>query len=137
MLKYSTYRSIYDEGRVVNSSDNRLGSGTIDRIQELLGRLAEVSTGMFRQANFIKFVLVILLVVSGFTVMGNVFAGPLNLAKQEKRVVVERGDTLWSIALKHKPANMKTAVYIEGIKRSSQLTNSNIQAGDIITVPLY
>ncbi|MNC39986.1 Cell division suppressor protein YneA [compost metagenome] len=69
--------------------------------------------------------------------MGNVFAGSVSSAKQEKRVVVERGDTLWSIALKNKPADMKTAVYIEGIKRTSGLENSDIKAGDVLTLPVY
>ncbi|MNR56877.1 Cell division suppressor protein YneA [compost metagenome] len=57
--------------------------------------------------------------------------------KDEKRVVVERGDTLWSIALENKPSDMKTAVYIEGIKKSNGIKGSQINAGDILTLPIY
>ncbi|MFF2015038.1 LysM peptidoglycan-binding domain-containing protein [Paenibacillus sp. NPDC058177] len=137
MLKYSTYHSIYDEGTEVNSAGQTLGSGIINRIQEITKVLSKGLSPLSRTFNFYKIALFLLLIVAGFTVVGNVFAGPVNLAKQEKKIVVAPGDTLWSIALKNKPAKMKTAVYIEGIKRSSQLTDSHIRAGDIITVPLF
>jgi LysM repeat protein len=137
MLKYSTYRSIYDETPEAKSASYHSASGSMTLLKELTGRIVEAIVSLSRQANFVKFALVILLVVSGFTVVGNVFAGPLSLMKQEKRVVVERGDTLWSIALKNKPTDMRTAAYIEGIKISSGLEDSNIQAGDVITLPIY
>ncbi|MFD1906247.1 LysM peptidoglycan-binding domain-containing protein [Paenibacillus rhizoplanae] len=52
--------------------------------------------------------------------------------KPDKRIVVERGDTLWSLALSNKPEDMKTAVYIEGIMKTNHLENSVIKAGDIL-----
>ncbi|MFC3749839.1 LysM peptidoglycan-binding domain-containing protein [Paenibacillus sp. GCM10012306] len=137
MLKYSTYHSIYDKDTEVSSVGQTLGSGLINRIQEITNVLSNGLSQLIRTFNFYKIALFLLLIVAGFTVVGNVFAGPVNLAKQEKRVVVEQGDTLWSIALRYKPTNMKTAVYIEGIKRSSQLTDSTIHAGDVLTVPLF
>ncbi|KWX70074.1 LysM peptidoglycan-binding domain-containing protein [Paenibacillus jilunlii] len=132
MLKYSTYRSIYDEA-------HEDPAASIDRlnIMNLLLSVISPYRTLIRKDNIVKLALIVLLVISGFTVVGNVFAGSVSPAKQEKRVVVERGDTLWSIALKNKPANMRTAVYIEGIKRTSGLENSNIQAGDVLTLPVY
>ncbi len=132
MLKYSTYRSIYDEVHEDHTA-------SMDRlnIKNLLLSFISPYRTLIRKDNIVKLALIFLLVISGFTVVGNVFAGSVSSAKQEKRVVVERGDTLWSIALKNKPADMKTAVYIEGIKRTSGLENSNIQAGDVLTLPVY
>ncbi|CQR56243.1 LysM peptidoglycan-binding domain-containing protein [Paenibacillus riograndensis] len=132
MLKYSTYRSIYDEVH-----EDRTASMDRLNIKNLLLSLISRNRTLIRTDNIIKLALIVLLVISGFTVVGNVFAGSVSSPKQEKRVVVERGDTLWSIALKNKPADMKTAVYIEGIKRTSGLENSNIQAGDVLTLPVY
>lgn len=137
MMKYSTYRSIYDEAQKVEAVGQISVSDKLKLSREITGRLVDRVLKMFKQDQLVKLSLIILLVVSGFTVVGNVFAGSVSLMKQEKRVVVERGDTLWSIALENKPTDMKTAVYIEGIKRFSGLEDSNIKAGDIITLPIY
>ncbi|MNW17063.1 Cell division suppressor protein YneA [compost metagenome] len=59
------------------------------------------------------------------------------MMKPDRRIVVERGDTLWSIALDNKPDNMKTAIYIEGIMKSNNLKDSGIKAGDILNIPVY
>jgi hypothetical protein len=137
MLKYSTYRSIYDKAPVVES----LGHNPITRysaqIKEITEFLLEGLLRLFRRDFVIKLTLIIVLVLSGLTVVGNVFAGSTTLMKDEKRVVVERGDTLWSIALENKPSDMKTAVYIEGIKKSNGIKGSQINAGDILSLPIY
>ncbi|MBW4080422.1 LysM peptidoglycan-binding domain-containing protein [Paenibacillus sp. S150] len=137
MLRYSTYRSIYDE--VPESRTPRDGSAPTDKldINKLIMPLIATLRVLLRKGNIVKLSLILLLVISGFTVVGNVFAGSLSLINQEKRVVVERGDTLWSIAIKNKPADMRTAVYIEGIKRTSGLEGSDIKAGDVLTLPIY
>ena len=137
MLKYSTYNSIYNEDVKVSTPGNPLANKQLIRIKDqILHRLSAI-TSVFRKINFFKAALVLLLVISGFTVVGNVFAGSVSLMKPDKRIVVERGDTLWSIALENKPDNMKTAVYIEGIKKTNGLQDSRIMAGDILTVPVY
>lgn len=91
------------------------------QIKEITALLLEGLMCLFRRDFVIKLTLIIVLVLSGLTVVGNVFAGSTTLMKDEKRVVVERGDTLWSIALENKPSDMKTAVYIEGIKNPMAL----------------
>lgn len=137
MLKYSTYRSIYDKAPVVDSLGHNSDSRSLSHLTEIAERLVGSRMNLFRRDLMIKMALVIVLVISGFTIVGNVFAGSTSIVKEEKRIVVERGDTLWSIALKNKPANMKTVVYIEEIIRSSGLEDTNIQAGDVITLPIY
>lgn len=137
MLKYSTYRSIYDEAPVVESIGHNSVNRSMLQLKEMFERLVGAGMGLFRQDLLIKMALVIVLVISGFTVVGNVFAGSTSIVKEEKRVVVERGDTLWGLALKNKPADMKTVVYIEGIIRASGLEDANIKAGDVLTLPIY
>ncbi len=137
MLKYSTYRSIYDEAREVQSAGDDSASTYVSNLKDSAASLFSMLMKVFVKDNFIKFALVFMLVVSGFTVVGNVFAGSVSSMTEGKRVVVERGDTLWSIAREHKPDNMRTVVYIEGIKETSGLKSSDIQAGDVLTLPVY
>ncbi|UQZ37162.1 peptidoglycan-binding protein [Paenibacillus sp. PK3_47] len=137
MLKYSTYRSIYDEPRQVQAASNHSASAYMNETKgSAVDKLTSIMR-VLRQVSLVKLVLVLMLVISGFTVVGNVFAGSTSLITESKRVVVERGDTLWSIALENKPSNMKTAVYIEGIKQTSGLKDTRIKAGDVLTLPVY
>ncbi|MDT3424669.1 LysM repeat protein [Paenibacillus forsythiae] len=87
--------------------------------------------------DIFKLVIVFLLIISGFTVVSQVFASSVSSPKQEKRIVVEPGDTLWSIAVKNKSSDMRTVVYIDAIKRYNHLNSSDIQAGDILSIPVY
>ncbi|WP_189022122.1 LysM peptidoglycan-binding domain-containing protein [Paenibacillus albidus] len=137
-MRYSTYRSIYENNTEMNSTDQRRSVwGNSLKLQVLGDRLVNVLTGLLRQDLLMKFALVFMLVISCFTIVGNVFAGTVSSMKQEQRIVVERGDTLWSIAQQNKPADMKTVVYIEGIKQSNGLDDSGIRAGDVLTLPTY
>ncbi|WP_151736291.1 LysM peptidoglycan-binding domain-containing protein [Paenibacillus tengchongensis] len=132
MLKYSTYRSIYEESNAGNQS-----AKVSPRDRKHSGASTPKLMRVLRQAGIMKLSLVLLLVISGFAVVGNVFAGSVSMLREEKRIVVESGDTLWSIALENKPSKMDTAVYIEGIKHSSGLTNNDIMAGDVLSLPVY
>ncbi|AIQ47615.1 hypothetical protein R70723_18250 [Paenibacillus sp. FSL R7-0273] len=136
MLKYSTYRSIYDETSEVQSagvSAFEYGISLKNGVVSLCGAMMN----LFRGGQLVKLALILMLVISGFTVVGNVFAGSVSSVTPAERVVVERGDSLWSIALEHKPSDMRTVVYIEGIKKASGLEGNAIQAGDVLTLPAY
>lgn len=137
MLKYSTYRSIYAEDREVQSEGERSASIYVSDLKDSAASLFNILMKLFRKGNVVKLALVLMLAVSGFTVVGNVFAGPVSSMTEAKRVVVERGDTLWSLALEHKPAKMRTVIYIEGIKKTNGLKSSEIRAGDVLTLPVY
>jgi LysM repeat protein len=137
MLKYSTYRSIYDKAPVVESLGHNSVSRNSAQLKEIAERSLEGILRIFRGDFFMKLTLIVVLVLGGLTVVSNAFAGSTIIMKQEKRIVVERGDTLWSIALKNKPADMRTVVYIEGIKQSSGIKSSQIKAGDVLTLPIY
>lgn len=139
MLKYSTYRSIYDKEPKTGVS---APSGALSSIQTLnltsaASTASAIVRGLLLRGGFIKLALILMLIVSGFTVVSNVFAGSVTPVKQGKQIVVEYGDTLWGIAQDNKPADMRTVVYIEGIKRSSGLQSGNIKAGDVLTLPVY
>ncbi|WP_342561283.1 LysM peptidoglycan-binding domain-containing protein [Paenibacillus sp. FSL R7-0345] len=137
MLKYSTYRSIYDETREVQSAEAGSIIEYVTRMKNSAVSLFGALTNLFRRGQLVKLVMILMLAISGFTVVGNVFAGSVSSVMPAERVVVERGDTLWSIANEHKPSDMRTVVYIEGIKKASGLKGSNIQAGDVLTLPAY
>ncbi|MEK5031907.1 LysM peptidoglycan-binding domain-containing protein [Paenibacillus sp. FSL R7-0302] len=138
MLKYSTYNSIYNNEDIkVSAPGNPTAHSNVTKIKGAILHSLSALSSLFRQVSLMKLLLVLMLVISGFTVVGNVFAGSVSSMKPDKRIVVERGDTLWSIALSNKPEDMKTAVYIEGIMKSNHLENSFIKAGDILTLPLY
>lgn len=137
MLKYSTYVSIYDKSNEANARTTAHTAGGSSKTADFAAIWNQAFSGLFSQDKLFKFALVIVLIISGFTVVGNVFAGSVALLKQEKRIVVERGDTLWSIALENKPAGMKTAVYIEGIRMHNDIQGSEIQAGEVISLPVY
>ncbi|MNN71343.1 Cell division suppressor protein YneA [compost metagenome] len=50
-------------------------------------------------------------------------------------VIVMPGDTLWEIAVNHKPNGEDTRVYIDEIKRVNGMAVSSIQAGDTLLLP--
>ncbi|CAM4226710.1 LysM peptidoglycan-binding domain-containing protein [Paenibacillus typhae] len=137
MLKYSTYRSIYDETREVQSAGDDSVLEYVIRMKKSAATLFGTLMSLFRRGQLVKLAMILMLAVSGFTVVGNVFAGSVSSVMPAERVVVERGDSLWSIALAHKPSDMRTVVYIEGIKKASGLKGSDIQAGDVLTLPAY
>ena len=118
MLKYTTYQSIYDQ-------PSRRSTAS---------RKSEVS-GWSRGLIKITFLLV-LLMVTGTSVV-TAFASDAEKSKQAEHttVIVKPGDTLWEIAVNHKPRGKDTRVYIEAIKRFNGLTISSIQAGDTLIMP--
>ena len=57
--------------------------------------------------------------------------------KYYKSVLIESGDTLWSIAAKYKAAGMNTSSLVEEIKRMNGLSNDQIIAGNYLIIPYY
>lgn len=51
------------------------------------------------------------------------------------KYVVQQGDTLWDIAIKHKPAAMDIRQYIVEIKKHNQLKSAILAIGQIIALP--
>lgn len=120
MLKYSTYNSIYDN---TEESKNHILLG--QRVHQIL----------YNNKQFIFRVFIILSVVflslTGFmTILTN--AGEV---VSYKEFVVSGGDSLWSIALDHKPVHMDTREYIEQIKQLNLMETSDIQTGQVLSLP--
>lgn len=120
MLKYTTYKSIYDMPEPSFSSsllsrilDSGLGKGTVKLLLFLL-LLTITGTG----------------VVSAFASGGSSEGSTASAI-----VVVHSGDTLWEIAASHKPTGTDTRVYVEAIKRHNSLHSSGIQAGSTLELP--
>ncbi|AIQ13198.1 cell division suppressor protein YneA [Paenibacillus durus] len=136
MLKYSTYRSIYNETPEAASACRSAVSSHMNPSVKNTKVIIKKACIVLKQQDVFKLMIVLLLIISGFTVVSQVFASSLSI-QQEKRIVVEPGDTLWSIALKNKASDMRTVVYIDAIKRHNNLSGSDIQAGDILSIPVY
>jgi LysM repeat protein len=51
------------------------------------------------------------------------------------KVDVVQGDTLWSIANEHAPANVSVSSYIHKIKKLNGIKNSTIQEGQMLLLP--
>lgn len=136
MLKYSTYRSIHSDNSCVRT---RAFHPVISRrLSECTRRMAAFPISfikIIRTGALVKLMLLSVLLLSGFVVVGNVFAESADMLKVHKRVVVEPGDTLWSIAANHKPEKTSTLNYIEGIKHLNGLESSRIMAGDVLSLP--
>lgn len=57
--------------------------------------------------------------------------------KYYKSILIESGDTLWSIASEYKSPDMDTTTFLEEIKRMNGLANDNIIMGNYLIVPYY
>ena len=85
---------------------------------------------------FIK-LLFILLIVASFGQGHTLFLLGMDKPTGEKQVIVQYGDSLWRIASLHKPADMDTRVYLDSIRRMNGLKGPDIQAGEVLSLPVW
>lgn len=121
MLKYSSYQSIYEQ-----PSFRR----------PVVERILHKSNWPNRRFFQMITLLVILVVTCTGVVTALAASSDDKLAETElAQVIVMSGDTLWEIAVEHKPANQDTRIYVEKLKRINGLGTSKIQAGDVLLLP--
>lgn len=123
MLKYSTYRSIYENVPV------RTEKSSVTWVYQLKSRMTSIP--------LIKLLFILLIVASFWTGAYSVFARGMEKPTGEKLVIVQSGDSLWRIASLHKPADMDTRVYIDSIRRTNGLKGPDIQAGEVLSLPVW
>ncbi|MBY0162348.1 LysM peptidoglycan-binding domain-containing protein [Cytobacillus firmus] len=123
MLKYSTYRSIYENVPVVTEQSSK--SWGI----YLKSKMASIPLN--------KLLFTLLIVAIFWTGAYSVFAGGTEKPTGEKQVIVQYGDSLWRIASLHKPADMDTRVYLDSIRRMNGLKGPDIQAGEVLSLPVW
>lgn len=123
MLKYSTYRSIYENVPVVTEQSSK-NSGIY-----LKSKIASIPLN--------KLLFTLLIVAIFWTGAYSVFAGGTEKPTGEKQVIVQYGDSLWRIASLHKPADMDTRVYLDSIRRMNGLKGPDIQAGEVLSLPVW
>ncbi|MNZ86305.1 Cell division suppressor protein YneA [compost metagenome] len=126
MLKYTTYKSIYDKPEISKKPGRRKRTFRTSNSHGLLGSRA-----------LMKIVALFLFITITTTGMVTAFAsnGNDDVNTSYETVIVMPGDTLWEIAVNHKPKGRDTRVYIEEIKRFNGMTVSSIQAGDSLRLP--
>ncbi|WP_433946577.1 LysM peptidoglycan-binding domain-containing protein [Paenibacillus sp. SN-8-1] len=71
------------------------------------------------------------------TGMITAFASSSSLAGSSDlpQVIVQPGDSLWSIALANKTNDQDTRDVVRNIKELNQLVSSEIQAGEVLVIP--
>ncbi|MNC62127.1 Cell division suppressor protein YneA [compost metagenome] len=90
-----------------------------------------------RRGSLIKIIALVLFLTVTTTGMVTAFASNGNERSHTsyETVIVMPGDTLWEIAVNHKPNGEDTRVYIDEIKRVNGMAVSSIQAGDTLLLP--
>ncbi len=92
--------------------------------------------------------------VSGFTNFQEITAEAMNIQPQSQlkvglsgnnkdlecchgksEIFIEKGTTMWEIAVEHSQDNEDPRSYIEKIKQVNQMETSELRAGEIITLP--
>ncbi|MEF3352710.1 LysM peptidoglycan-binding domain-containing protein [Paenibacillus sp. GYB006] len=120
MLKYSTYNSIYSNTEGVKD-------------HTLLGKLFHQL--FYNNRRFLVRLVIILsvafLCLTGFM---TVLTNASNIVSYQE-FVVSTGDSLWSIALDHKPHHMDTREYVARIKQLNVMETSDIQTGQVLSLP--
>ncbi|MDQ0493352.1 LysM peptidoglycan-binding domain-containing protein [Paenibacillus brasilensis] len=127
MTRYSTYQSIF--------------SMNLDKMQETQKKgskgFAMMTAQMITNTLLLKLLILVIVVwIAGAGVL-TVFAAPSVSKIEVTKLTVQPGDTLWQIAVKHKPERMDTRVYIEGIVRINGLEDRGVQAGQVLKLPHF
>ncbi|MDP4098615.1 LysM peptidoglycan-binding domain-containing protein [Paenibacillus sp. P96] len=121
MLKYSTYQSIHNESAMQDEQAD--------------GRSLVPNRRSYISMHRLLVAVVVLWI--SFAGLLTVFAGPSDLHASGEKLIVLPGDTLWEIAKTHKPEQIDTRIYIEGIIRINGLDSSEIRAGEVLQLPEF
>ncbi|RUT35961.1 LysM peptidoglycan-binding domain-containing protein [Paenibacillus zeisoli] len=121
MLRYSTYQSIHE---VIPTEPNR----NKFNLEEFITR-----------AIFVRVAALVLFIAITTTGMITAFASSVDHSSSAEplQVVVQPGDSLWSIASANKTPDQDIRDIIRNIKEENQLTSSEVQAGDVLLIPSY
>ncbi|MGG4189665.1 LysM peptidoglycan-binding domain-containing protein [Paenibacillus peoriae] len=126
-MKYSTYQSIFPMNLEKLQENQKKGNKGFSQL------IAQMITNTLLLKLLI---LVIVVWIAGAGVL-TVFAAPSVPKVEVTKLTVQSGDTLWQIAIKHKPERMDTRVYIEGIVRINGLEDRGVQAGQVLRLPYF
>ena len=121
-MRYSTYQSVYT-----------------NRLVEVKGQqtLTNFRMQFYNRSHLMRVLVIVALLMLTGTIFMTAFASSLASEStiSPEKIVVTTGDTLWNIALTHKPAAMDTRKYVALLLKTNHLSNSAINAGDIVVLP--
>lgn len=94
---------------------------------------------MNRRFYFIPFLFAALIVifVLSFSLKTSAKENREQTPKLYTSVMIEEGDSLWSIAEANKPDDVSICEYIKHIKKINQLSTDDIHAGNFLTIYYY
>ncbi|USB34891.1 LysM peptidoglycan-binding domain-containing protein [Paenibacillus sp. YPG26] len=120
MLRYSTYQSIH-ESIPAEPSRHKFN------LEHLMSKVI-----------YVRVAALVLLIAVTCTGMITAFASSSNHSGSTElpQVIVQPGDSLWSIASAHKTDDQDIRDVISSIKEVNQLPTSEIQAGDVLAIPV-
>ncbi|ANS74644.1 hypothetical protein AWM70_08635 [Paenibacillus yonginensis] len=129
MLKHSTYKSIYSAEPVHSGSP----AGFTHKTSKV-----HQTRKPFARRSLIRSLLIVAVIVLSLTGFISAFAASVSPGDEPvyETVIVMPGDTLWNIALAHKPDGMDTRKYVHMLTSLNRLHDSNIQAGAILNLPI-
>ncbi len=113
----------------MNKSEKRIWNNRIRRQRELR---KNILLSIFTSC------LVIILSFTAGSFLSNAEAEDKEVTfKYYKSVLIENGDTLWSIASEHKAPDMDTKAFVEEIRKMNGLNSNIITIGNYLIVPYY
>ena len=83
------------------------------------------------------FAALIIIFVLSFSLKTNAKENKTASVKIYTSIIIEEGDSLWSIAKDNKPDNVSVNEYISHIKKINQLNTDKIHAGNFLTIYYY
>ena len=113
----------------MNRSERRIWNNRIRRQREL------------RKNMRLSLLTACLVIILSFTVNGFLSNAETDgddmMFKYYKSIMIDNGDTLWSIALENKIPDMDTKSFVEEIKSINGLRSDSITSGNYLIVPYY
>ena len=115
--------------KCVNKSERRIRNNRIRRMRER------------RKNIFLSLMTFCLVAILSFSVSGFLSNAESDSSHAEikyyKSIMVEHGDTLWSIATEHMGDTSDTKSFVEEIRKLNGLHGDNITAGSYLVIPYY
>ena len=101
---------------------------------------------MFESTSYKKFIaitsftfILFIVIISSFTLRTDAKENISSKGeKYYKSILIEKGDTLWSIAEEYKPEHgVSTKKYVNDLKRMNNINNDIIHEGNYLTIYYY
>ena len=91
----------------------------------------------YRRIIAVLFMVIIILIILLFTSRATVAHADQQTVETYSSICIFQGDSLWSIAEEHKPADMTVKQYMNKIVAINHLTDTHLISGQYLIIPVY